>query len=75
MVTITRHIFINIFLTKHFSAVKFAIGYEKNMRFLVIAKSQKFEKEVENIGLGSFKGDYTSRLGIFIFYHNFLTNS
>ena len=30
MVTITRHIFINIFQTKCFSAVKFAMGYEKN---------------------------------------------
>ena len=41
MVTITRHIFINISQTEHFSAVKFAIGYEKNMSFLVIAKSPK----------------------------------
>ena len=29
MVTITRHIFINIFQTECFSAVKFAMGYEK----------------------------------------------
>ena len=41
MVTITRHIFINISQTEHFSTVKFAIGYEKNMSFLVIAKSPK----------------------------------
>ena len=34
MVTITRHIFINIFQMEHFSAVKFAMGYEKNMSFL-----------------------------------------
>ena len=46
MVTITRHVFINIFQTEHFSAAKFAIamGYEKNMSFLVIANLQKFEK-------------------------------
>ena len=29
MVTITRHIFINIFQTEQFSAVKFALSYEK----------------------------------------------
>ena len=35
MVTITRHIFINIFQTENFSAVKFAMGYEKkNMSFM-----------------------------------------
>ena len=34
MVTITRHIFINIFQTEHFLAVKCSIGYEKNMSFL-----------------------------------------
>ena len=53
MVTLTRHVFINIFHTEHFSDVKFAMGYEKNMSFLVIAK--KFEKKNEKIGLGSFK--------------------
>ena len=41
MVTITRHAFINIFQTKHFLAVNFSMGYEKNMSFLVIAKSPK----------------------------------
>ena len=41
MVTITRYVFINIFQTEDFSAVKFAIGYEKYMSFLVIAKSPK----------------------------------
>ena len=57
MVTITRHVFINIFQTEHFSSVKFAMGYEKNiMSFLVIAKCLNFEeKKVEKIGLGSFK--------------------
>ena len=33
--------------TQHFSAVKFAIGYEKNMSFLGISKSQKNWKKVE----------------------------
>ena len=54
MVTITRHIFINISETEQFSAVKFATGYEKNMSFLVITKSQKVWKKVEKIGLGIF---------------------
>ena len=55
-VTITRHVFINIIQTEHFSAVKFTMGYEKNVSFLVIAKSSKvWEKKVERIGLGCFK--------------------
>ena len=54
MVTITRHVFINIFQMEHFSAVKFTMGYEKNMSFLVIPKSPKVSKKVEKIGLGSF---------------------
>ena len=49
MVTITRHVFINIFQTKHFLAANFFTGYEKNMSFLVISK------KVEKIGLGFFK--------------------
>ena len=44
MVTITRHIFINIFQMEHFSVVKFAMGYEKNMSSLVIPKSPKVWK-------------------------------
>ena len=44
MVTITKHTLINIFQTEHFSAIKFAMGYEKNMSFLVIAKSTKVSK-------------------------------
>ena len=39
--TITSHVFINIFQTEHFSAIKFAMGYEKNLDLLVIAKSPK----------------------------------
>ena len=39
--------FIHIFQMKHFSAVKFAMGYEKNMSFLVIPKFPKVWKAVE----------------------------
>ena len=53
MVTITRHVFINVLQTEHFSAAKFVMGYEKNMSFL-IAKSPKVWEKVEKIGLGSF---------------------
>ena len=52
MVTISKHVFINIFHMEHFSAVKFAMGYEKNMSFLVLEVSKSFKK-VEKIGLGS----------------------
>ena len=55
MATITKHIFINIFQMKQFSAVKFAMGYEKNMSFLMIAKSPQVWKKVEKIGLGFFQ--------------------
>ena len=48
MVTITRHIFINIFQTQHFSAMKFNMGYEKNMSFLVIPKSPKVGKKLKD---------------------------
>ena len=55
MVTIIRHVFINIFQTEHFSAVKFAKSYEKQMSFPVIPKSPRVWKKDEKIGLGSFK--------------------
>ena len=45
---------------EHFSAAKFAIGYEKNMSFLVIAKSPKVWKKVEKIALGSLRRYCTS---------------
>ena len=45
MVTITRHVFFNIFQTDHFLDVKFTTRYEKNMRFLVIPN---FPKVLEN---------------------------
>ena len=41
IVTLTTHIFIHIFQMEHFLAVKFAIGYEKNISFLVMPKSPK----------------------------------
>ena len=34
MVIIVKHVFIYTFQTKHFSAVKFAMGYEKLRGFL-----------------------------------------
>ena len=52
MVIIARHVFINIFQTEHFSAVKFAIADKKNLSFLVIPTSLKVWKKVEKIGLG-----------------------
>ena len=54
MVTITWQVFTNIFQTEHFSAVKFAVGYEKNMSFLVKKKiSKSLGKKNEKIELGS----------------------
>ena len=41
LVTIARY----IFKTEHFSAVKLAMGYKKNISFLVIPKSPKFKKK------------------------------
>ena len=55
MVTITRHVFNNIFQTKHLSAVNFVMGYGKIWAFLRYQKSPKVWKKVEKIGLGSFK--------------------
>ena len=54
MVTISRHIFINIFQTEHFSALKFALGYEKN-ELSCDTKISKSLKKVEKTGLGSFE--------------------
>ena len=50
MGTIIRHVFNNIFQTKHLSAVNFVMGYGKNMSFLVIPKSPEVWKKVEKIG-------------------------
>ena len=55
MVTITRHIFINIFQTEHFSAVKFAMGCKKNMIFFCDSSLQKFEKKLKRLDLASLK--------------------
>ena len=47
MVTITRNVFIDIFQMEQFSAVKFAMGYEKNMTMFVIVKSPKIGKKLK----------------------------
>ena len=52
---LSRDGFINIFQAVHFSAAKFDMGYERNMSFLLIAKSPKALKKVLKIGLGSCK--------------------
>ncbi len=54
MVTITSHIFINIFQMAHFSAVKFNRCNEKNMSFLLIPKSPKVWEKSEAVGPGTF---------------------
>ena len=36
MVTVTEHVFINMFQTEQFLAVTFFMRYEKNMSYLVI---------------------------------------
>ena len=55
MVTITRHVFIDIFQTEHFATVKFAMDYEKNVSFLVMPKSPNVGKKVQKIRRDSFK--------------------
>ena len=45
MVTITRHIFINIFQMEHFSAVKFDMGYEKKHELSYDSKISKSLKK------------------------------
>ena len=46
LVTITKHIFTDISQINHLSAVKFYMGNEKNMRNLLITKSQKVWKKI-----------------------------
>ena len=46
VVTITSHILINILQIVHFSALKFTMGYEKNMSFRPIFKSHKIWKNL-----------------------------
>ena len=45
MVTITRHVFINFFQREHFSAVKFAMGYEKKYDLSCDSKISKSLKK------------------------------
>ena len=40
---------------EHFPVVKFAMGYEKNMSFLLVPKLPKVWKKAEKIELGSCK--------------------
>ena len=47
MITITWHVFINIFQTKQFTVVKFDMDYDKNMRYFVILKSPEVWSKVE----------------------------
>ena len=56
MVIITRHVFVNIFQTEHFSAVKFGIGYKRKTIwvFLWHQNHQKLDKKLEKNGLCSF---------------------
>ena len=54
MVTITRLIFIKIFQTEPFSAVKFAMGKEKKYDLSCDTKISKSLTKIEKIGLGSF---------------------
>ena len=54
MVTITSHVFIHIFWMKCFSAVTFDMGFVKNVRFILIQKSPKVCKKVEEIRPDSF---------------------
>ena len=64
MVTIISHIFPDVSQRKQISALKFYIGYEKNMRFLLIpisslkTKSEKLDQAPVR-GVSSFKGYYT----------------
>ena len=48
------HVFINTVQMEHFSAVKFAMGYEQNMSFFVIPKSKKRWHKVEKNQTGLF---------------------
>ena len=52
MVTIARHVFINIF--QHFSGVKICYGLREKMDFLETPKSLKLWKQLQNSDRGSF---------------------
>ena len=47
MITITRHIFINFFQMEHFSAVRYAMGYEKKKELCSDTKISKSLKKIE----------------------------
>ena len=49
MITITKYVFINIFQMEHFSAVKFAMAYGKNMSLSCDTKiSKSFSESWKN---------------------------
>ena len=73
-ITTSSHIFINIFQTVHFSAVKFTSGNEKNMSFLLIPKSQKGWKKSEAIEPGSSKSHHVSRMRMNLIFRTFPKN-
>ena len=59
MVTITIHIFTDIFPREHFMAVISFVGNEKNMGYLLVPNLIKFEKKLKKkIRLGSFNFVY-----------------
>ena len=54
--------------------MKFHMGYEKHMSFLVISKFPKLGKKVEKIGLGSFNNDFTDLLYNHYCFHRFMVD-
>ena len=64
MITIIRHVFINIFQTDHFSTCKICHGLWEKYELPCDSKISKSLKKVEKIGLGSFNS----------FCHSFLPN-
>ena len=59
MVTITRQVFTNIFQMEHFSAVKFAMGYEKKYELSCDSKISKSLKKKKK------KKSWKDRTGLF----------
>ena len=62
MVTITGQIFINIFQTERFSAVKFVIGLWEKYELSCDTKITKSLKKVEKIGLGTLKIAWATKI-------------
>ena len=66
IVTITRHVFINIFQTEYFSAVKYCHGLWEKYELSCDTKISKSLKKVEKIELGSFKSNVNYNITIAI---------